>query len=85
MRRPHHSVPSKKETNNGYDRILFHRVDLHDMLKELATREDSTRGAPVTLKTASRVVSCDCDNGTVQLENGDVLGEFDLIIGADGM
>lgn len=79
------TVPSKRENNNGYDRILFHRVDLHDMLKDIATRHDPARGAPAQIQLGSRVLSCDCDQGTIQLENGDQLGPYDLIIGADGM
>ncbi|SGY15355.1 BQ5605_C013g07343 [Microbotryum silenes-dioicae] len=78
-------VPSKRETNNGYDRILFHRVDLHGMLKDVATREDSEKGPAATLRLGSRVASCDCEQGTISLESGEELGPFDLIIGADGI
>ncbi|KAK4054117.1 hypothetical protein OIV83_001142 [Microbotryomycetes sp. JL201] len=79
------AIPFNKENSNGYTRVLFHRVDLHDMLKELATEEDKTRGPAATIKTASRVASCDCEKGTITLESGEVLGEFDLIVGADGI
>ncbi|KAK4054335.1 hypothetical protein OIO90_003568 [Microbotryomycetes sp. JL221] len=78
-------IPFSKANSNGYERVLFHRVDLHDMLKELATSEEAAQGPPATIKVASRVASCDCDKGTVTLESGEVLGEFDLIIGADGI
>ncbi|KDE04368.1 hypothetical protein MVLG_05160 [Microbotryum lychnidis-dioicae p1A1 Lamole] len=78
-------VPSKRETKNGYDRILFHRVDLHGMLKDVATREDSEKGPAATLRLGSRVASCDCEQGTISLESGEELGPFDLIIGAEGI
>ena len=55
------------------------------MLKDVATREDSLRGPPAQIRLGSRVASCDCDEGTVQLEDGKQLGPYDLIIGADGM
>ncbi|KAJ9113567.1 hypothetical protein QFC20_001918 [Naganishia adeliensis] len=67
----------------GADRLLFHRVDLHDALKALAV-SDTLPGNPATIHIASRVVSCDCENGIVYLESGE---EFrgDLVIGADGV
>lgn len=59
------------------------RVDLHDALKALAV-SDTLPGNPATIHIASRVVSCDCENGIVYLESGE---EFrgDLVIGADGV
>ncbi|KAM0753451.1 FAD binding domain-containing protein [Meredithblackwellia eburnea MCA 4105] len=78
-------IASKRETNNGHDRVLFHRVDLHDMLKDLASRVDTKLGEPAEIRVASRVSSCDCEAGTIMLEDGQTLGPFDLIIGADGI
>lgn len=78
-------VPSKRETNNGFDRLLFHRADLLDMLKDIATRVDPLQGPPAQIHLASRAASCDCEEGTVKLEEGKQLGPYNLIIGADGM
>lgn len=67
----------------GADRVVYHRQDLHTALKTAAT---STKlpGPPVEIRTASSVVSCDPDKGTVTLEGDEVL-EADMIIGADGI
>lgn len=61
--------------------MLYHRQDLHSALREAAT-EDGEGGAEV--RTGAGVKDCDPENGTVTLENGEVL-EADLIIGADGI
>lgn len=63
---------------------MYHRQDLHETLKEAATSKDGI-GEPAEIRVSSRVMSCDYENGSVQLENGQVLDGFDLIIGADGM
>lgn len=59
------------------------RVDLHEALKALAV-SDTLPGEPAIIQIASRVTSCDCENGIVYLESGE---EFrgDLVIGADGV
>ena len=59
------------------------RVDLHEALKRLAV-DPSRPGNPATIKVASKVVSCDCEQGVVHLENGETV-QGDLIVGADGM
>ncbi|KAM0747702.1 FAD/NAD(P)-binding domain-containing protein [Meredithblackwellia eburnea MCA 4105] len=69
---------------DGAIRRVFHRVDLHDMLKNLATREDSARGPPATIKLGVKVTGVDCEAGVVHLENGDQINGH-LIIGADGI
>jgi salicylate hydroxylase len=66
------------------DRVVYHRQDLHEVLKAAATTNHG-QGEPARIQTLSRVISCNCKNGSVQLENGDTLSSFDLIIGADGM
>lgn len=65
------------------DRIVWHRQDLHTLLID-AAKDPSRAGPPVTIKTSSRVTACDCDAGTITLENGENL-EADLIIGSDGI
>lgn len=63
--------------------MLYHRIDLHDALKEAATASEGA-GAPATIRVSSRVVDIDPDEGTVTLADGETL-KADLIIGADGM
>ncbi|KAL2061984.1 hypothetical protein VTL71DRAFT_7362 [Oculimacula yallundae] len=66
------------------NRMLYHRQDLHDVLKNAATSVDRL-GAPAEILAKSRVVSCDCEKGSVELEDGRVLDGFDLIVAADGI
>lgn len=67
----------------GGDRVVYHRMDLHDILKEAAASAERP-GPPVRIRTLGRVVNCDCEEGIVTLENGETL-KGDLIVGADGM
>lgn len=64
-------------------RICYHRMDLHSALREAATTKDD-RTRPAELLLASRVTSCDVENGVVATANGESF-EADLIIGADGI
>jgi salicylate hydroxylase len=52
-------------------------------LKELATNCDGY-GPPAEIRTSSKVVTCDPEEGQVTLANGDTV-KGDIIIGADGM
>ncbi|KAJ9095054.1 hypothetical protein QFC19_007734 [Naganishia cerealis] len=72
-----------KTSDYDADRLCFHRVDLHECLKRLAT-DPSRPGNPATIRVASKVLSCDCDSGVVTLENGETI-RGDLIVGADGI
>lgn len=74
---------SLKFDRYGACRRLFHRVDLHDALKTAATSDDLP-GMPASIRAASRVVHCDCDEGIVVLETGKKI-RADMIIGADGI
>jgi salicylate hydroxylase len=68
----------------GGNRVVYHRQDLHDVLKEAAT--SSTSQAPgAKIRVSSRVISANCLEGSVTLENGEVLEGFDVVIGADGI
>ena len=76
------SIPFSKETY-GADRVLYHRVDLLDALKEAATTPEGA-GEPAEIILSSRVIECDTSNGSVKLEDGTSFSG-DLIVGADGI
>ncbi|KAH7925392.1 FAD/NAD(P)-binding domain-containing protein [Leucogyrophana mollusca] len=61
---------------------LCHRVDAHEVLKNLAFGGGD--GPPASLHLNSQVISCSPNEGTLTLKNG-TTREFDLIIGADGI
>jgi salicylate hydroxylase len=67
----------------GGDRVIYHRQDLHDTLREAAT-STARNGPPAIIKTTARVIKCDCENGIITLESGEQV-RGDVIIGADGM
>ncbi|GAA6018942.1 hypothetical protein JCM10207_009208 [Rhodosporidiobolus poonsookiae] len=79
----HFKIPISVRENFGSPWLLNHRVDLHNELKRLATREDGP-GKPAELRTASRVVRIDADSGELGLENGETL-KADVIVAADGI
>ena len=76
------AIPFSRETY-GAERMLYHRVDLLEALKEAATTTNGP-GEPADIILSSRVVDCDPSSGTVKLVNG-VSFSGDLIIGADGI
>ncbi|KAL4876330.1 hypothetical protein BJY04DRAFT_210640 [Aspergillus karnatakaensis] len=76
-------IPLLTKDKYGAERMMYHRADLHQTLKERATSPDFP-GRGATLRTSSRVASCDPEKGTVTLTSGEVLSA-DLIIGADGI
>ncbi|KAM0793765.1 hypothetical protein ACM66B_001183 [Microbotryomycetes sp. NB124-2] len=63
--------------------LLNHRVDLHSELKRLATTSEGP-GSPAVVKTASKVKSVNCEEGIVELEDGETV-RGDVIVGADGI
>jgi salicylate hydroxylase len=67
----------------GADRIVWHRQDLHSYLMKAATSTERT-GPAATIRTNSRVISCDCEAGTVVLHTQETL-TADLVVGADGI
>ncbi|KAJ5778761.1 hypothetical protein N7520_002007 [Penicillium odoratum] len=77
-------IPLLTKTEYEGDRVIYHRRDIHDVLRREATAESDLAGGSVGLRTGSRVVSCDEHRGTVTLQNGDII-QGDLIIGADGI
>ncbi|KAL3458311.1 hypothetical protein BJX64DRAFT_302067 [Aspergillus heterothallicus] len=76
-------IPLSTKEKYGAERMMYHRADLHTVLKERATGADFP-GPPATLRTSSRVVRCDTVKGTVELADGEILSG-DLIVGADGI
>ncbi|KAF3004383.1 hypothetical protein E8E13_010013 [Curvularia kusanoi] len=78
------SIPLEREAHRWqYPWQLAHRVGLHSELKRLATTEEGP-GTPALLKTRSRVVDVNTAEGTVTLDNGEVV-HGDIVIGADGV
>jgi salicylate hydroxylase len=67
----------------GADRMVYHRQDLHEALREAALSKDLP-GHPASIVTAAKVVSCDCEAGVVTLEDNTTY-QGDLVIGADGI
>src|SRR5205085_9999150 len=67
----------------GAQWYFFHRVDLHNELKRLAT--EPTCGAQAAkINLSSEVVDVDCEAGTLTLANGST-HQKDLIVAADGV
>ena len=67
----------------GYHNWSFHRVDLHDGLRRLATESDDSKRPSARIRLASEVTGLDCESGELTLANGDKIRK-DLVIVADG-
>ncbi|KAH7313058.1 hypothetical protein BKA65DRAFT_558276 [Rhexocercosporidium sp. MPI-PUGE-AT-0058] len=80
----HKRVDLSAKLEYGGDRMLYHRQDLHDVLKSAATSAERD-GLPAEILVKSRVVACNCEEGSVELEDGSVMDGFDLIVAADGI
>lgn len=76
-------IPLTAKNDYGANRVVYHRKDLHDGLKNAALAVNR-EGDPVEIKVSSRVVGCDPGKGIVELERGEKV-KGDIIIGADGM
>ncbi|KZT36109.1 FAD/NAD(P)-binding domain-containing protein [Sistotremastrum suecicum HHB10207 ss-3] len=64
---------------------FFHRVDLHNELKKLATAPSvNAEEKPVEIHLGSPVVSCATEEAIITLKDGRTI-QGDLIIGADGI
>lgn len=61
---------------------FYHRVDMHQELKELALDPEGP-GKAAVIKLGSQVVDVDCEEGTMTIKDGSK-HQFDLVIIADG-
>lgn len=78
------SIPLEREAHRWqHPWQLAHRISLHSELKRLATTEEGP-GKPAVLKTRSRVVDVSPAEGSVTLDNGEVV-YGDIVVGADGV
>lgn len=71
------------EAIGGAPMYLSHRVDLHNCLQWLATREQGP-GVPAKIHRQSNVAAFDPEAPSITLRNGEVI-HADLIVGADGV
>ncbi|GAM44015.1 hypothetical protein TCE0_060r19297 [Talaromyces pinophilus] len=76
-------IPLSTTEKYGAERMLYHRIDLHDALKKRATSADWP-GESAEIRVSSRVTRCDCEEGVVYTQTGEKF-QADLIIGADGI
>ncbi|CBF80617.1 hypothetical protein AN8470.2 [Aspergillus nidulans FGSC A4] len=76
-------IPLQTKGKYGAERVMYHRADLHEALRERATSH-AFPGKAATVRTSSKVVNCNCEEGTVALASGEVISA-DLIVGADGI
>lgn len=64
---------------------FYHRVDLHNTLKDIAQSEESDPvGPPALIKLGSAVVDIDCEAGRIVLADGTEITK-DLVVVADGI
>ena len=61
---------------------FYHRVDMHQELKERAL-DPNGPGKPAVIKLGSQVVDVDCEEGIITIKDGSK-HQFDLVIIADG-
>ncbi|OAQ71785.1 salicylate hydroxylase [Purpureocillium lilacinum] len=67
----------------GHVYNMFHRQDMHRMLKECAL-QDEGEGTPARLVVNHKCQSIDVDAGVISFTNG-TTAQHDLVVGADGI
>lgn len=67
----------------GYVYNMFHRQDMHRMLRDCACQEDG-EGTPVKLLVNHAIREVDTAAGELKFANG-IVARHDLVIGADGI
>lgn len=74
-------VPTKFGAKMGF----YHRVDLHNTLKQMVTSTDGTQsGLPAVIELGCAVIDVDCEAGIISLADGKKVTK-DLIVIADGI
>lgn len=68
----------------GAPGYLFHRVDLHEGLKNLAQRSPSSGEGTAKMHLATAATAIDTEKGTITLASGETITK-DLIVVADGV
>lgn len=76
-------VMERIEENLGFPYRAFHRVDLHNELRNLALADDGS-GPRVDLHLGVKIVRVDVENAEIEMDDGNVW-KGDLVIGADGI
>lgn len=71
------------EAKFGYPYYNFHRIDIHNVLKDYAISEEG-EGTPCELICNHKAIEVDYKSGRVVFENG-IETQADLIIAADGI
>jgi salicylate hydroxylase len=69
------------EEHLGFPYRAFHRVDLHNTLKEMALKNDGT-GLEIHLKLGVNIVRVDVENAEIETDDG-IVWKGDISIGAD--
>lgn len=73
------------EAEFGAKLASYHRADLHNQLKYMATRDNNHQpGIPARLFLGSSVISVDCETGEIWLGNG-LAKKKDLVVISDGI
>lgn len=71
------------EAKFGFPYYNFHRIDIHNVLKDAATSEEGA-GHPCQLILNHKAVKVDYESGHVEFDNG-AEADADLIVAADGI
>ena len=66
----------------GTEMYSYHRLDLHNALRDLTTSQNG-KGPVPSIKLGDEVVGIDCETGVVTLRSGEQVNK-DLVVIADG-
>ncbi|KAI1261187.1 hypothetical protein F5Y18DRAFT_431492 [Xylariaceae sp. FL1019] len=71
-------------TRYGAQIAFYHRVDLHNALKQMAEGSDTQPGVPASIKLGNGAIAIDCKSGIITLADGTTT-QKDLVVIADGI
>lgn len=71
------------EDKFGYPYYNFHRIDIHNVIKDYATSSEG-EGVPCELLVNHKAIKVDYETGHIEFENGSTF-DADLIVAADGI